>query len=62
MLRIAWNEIETILKLIFTDAIIVTYKFYPSTARTDLREVLERDRAHKVWSCECFITKQLCND
>ena len=59
MLRIAWNKIETILKLIF---IVVTHKFYPHTARTDLREILERDRAHKVWSCECFITKQLCND
>ena len=42
--------------------IVVTYKFYPDTAGTDLREILERDRAHKVWSCECFITKQLCND
>ena len=59
MLRIAWNKIETILKLIF---IVVTHKFYPDTARTDVREILERDRAHKVWSCECFVTKQLCND
>ena len=62
MLRIVWNKFEKMLKLIFIDAIIVTYKFFPGTARTDLRKILERDRAHKVWSCECFITKQLCND